>query len=277
MPDLSSSIPVRFVSASLLALLSLAPCGCIVKPQALELPSQDATPKELVVVGYAEVEGTPDQAKIRIGVQERDKDPEMVMQAVGQKARKMFATLDALGVPKEKVTTDNIVLRERFERGGDRQSFREALMDEEIGDIPKTPPAKHYEGQYMIEVVLDDVSKVGALVQAVQKSGVNRIVSIDFDMKDSVAYTNKAAKLAVENAVVQAKVLAQSAGRKLGEISSVATTWGDEHGGAVIGGVVGGYMHESDGRGMRFPIRPGLMTFERQVRVSFKLEKLDAQ
>lgn len=246
--------------------------GCVVKPQVIEVPRAEAQQEEeLVVVGYAEVEALPDHAILTVGVRERNDDPVLAMQAVEQKVRAMLTSLDAMGIPKENVTTDQMTLHEEYASRRRRERFFEEEGEEEKD---KKPPKKYYEGVYTVEIVVDDLSKVGALVNAIQRDGVNDMSHIRFDMKDPEGYLNEARELAVKNAIEQAKVLARGAGYELGGIEKVATTWGSDEGiqFGIPGGVAAGLLMEANS-GHEIPIRPGKMTFERKVRVSFALEK----
>lgn len=265
-----SSLHRRLLGASLLVVTSLAPAGCVVKPQVIETSSPQRAQEDLVVVGYAEVEVVPDQAHLRIGVKERNENPVVVMQAVEQKVQKMLATLRAQGIPNDKIKTDDLMLYQRYEGRDPQDRFRE-LTEQERVSAAKTPPKSYYEGVYTVKVEVDDLSKVGALVNTVQTDGANFLSSIEFGMKEPEVYVNQARAKAVENAMAQAKVLAQSSGRKLGEIIQVATIWGDREMYGVPGGLVGGRMSDLS-EGMRIPILPGTVSFDRQVRVSFALE-----
>lgn len=273
--DVMSSFHVsflrRFFCPPLLASTFLAPAGCMVRPQVIEVPSSQGPREDLVVVGYAEVQGIPDQARVRIGVKERNQSSMLAMRAVEQKVKKLLGLLDGLGIPQSKVKTNQLTLNEIVEGQSPRQRLRRQLMEEPEPES-KVPPKKVYEGIYLVEVELDDLSKVAGLVNALRVDAANVLSGIEFDMKNPEKYFNQARKQAVKNAIAQAQAIAQSSGHKLGAIQKISTAWGEEGDFGVPGGVLAGSMRDYE-EGLKIPIRPGSMSFERMVRVSFAFEE----
>lgn len=260
-----------FFGVSVLAASLGLQAGCIVKPQVVEVPQAENKLEDLVVVGYAQVQALPDRATLTVGVKERSENPVVAMQAVEKKVKAMLASLDSMGIPKANVTTDQMTLHEEYASKRARRRFIEEEALDEVSK-EKSPPKKYYEGVYTVEIVVDDLSKVGALVNTIQRDGVNDMSHIEFEMKNPEGFLNQARSLAVKNAIEQAKAIADGAGYKLGKIERVATTWGDDsHRFGIPGGVMAGLLMEAES-GTEIPIRPGKMTFDSKVRVSFSLE-----
>lgn len=271
MLSIRRTLSQSFFAVSVLTASLGLQAGCIVKPQVIEVPNAEPKLEDLVVVGYAQVQALPDRATLTVGVKERSDNPVVAMQAVEKKVRAMLSSLDGMGIPKANVTTDQMTLHEEYASKRARRRFFEEEGEEE-GSKGKSPPKKYYEGVYTVEIVVDDLNKVGALVNTIQRDGVNDMSHIEFEMKEPEGYLNQARNLAVKNAIEQAKALADGAGYKIGKVERMATTWGDDsHRFGVPGGMVAGLLMEAES-GTEIPIRPGKMTFESKVRVSFSFD-----
>lgn len=263
------------LAASMFLFGSLSVSGCTVKPQVIQAQgSSERLQEDLVVVGYSQVEVVPDKAELFVGVKERNDDAALAIQAAQVKAQGLLATLDAMGIPKEDVTTDSVNLHEEYEGGHPRYRFRGMVEEAGSARSSKKPSKRYFEAIYIVRVTLTDISKVGAVLAQARKNGANEVSQLNFDVKEPEVYLNEARGKAVQNAIAQANVLAQSSGHTLGEIQSVSTNWrgGGEDYYGIPRGVVAGLMGEAM-NGREFPIRPGKMTFERKVRVSFSLKK----
>lgn len=254
----------RYAMISLLG-LTFAASACQAPAPVVHVHSGNANEKGLVVVGEGEVEVIPDKVTIRFGVRERDSKSEVAMQKVEKKVRAMLKTLSELGIPENKIKTDQLSLFKGSEGGRLRYFERDRDRDR------KKDIVYYYEGIYMVEVELYDFEKLETVLAAVQKAGVNSINDIDFDTKEHEPHFEQARAKAIAHAMKQAKNIAKNAGQELGEVISIATAWSYEGEYGIPGGVAAGLAMDRE-NGQSIPIRPGTMTFSRKIRMRFSLE-----
>lgn len=150
--------------------------------------------------GEGVVRAAPDQAWVRLAVESRAKQHK---DAQAQNARTMAAVqekLMAAGIPKDAVRTVSATLRPHTDfMGGKLQP---------IGFIAENS----------IEVRIDDIGRVGELVELAVASGANTVQSVRFDVKDRDALEREALKRATANARLRAEAAASGAGRAVDRV-----------------------------------------------------------
>ena len=177
-----------------MAIASLLLSLLFLQPQAVP------EPPSIVVSGDGVVKVTPDQAWVRIGAESRAKNSKdaqqqnaAVMSAVQQKVA-------AFGIPKDAIKTVGIDLQLEFD-------FR---------DGRQTP--RGYVARNTIEVRVDDLSKLGEVLDAAVGSGATNLHGLRFDVKDREKQEQQALQLAVVNAMEKAQALAAGAKRGIDRI-----------------------------------------------------------
>ncbi|HZR83616.1 MAG TPA: SIMPL domain-containing protein [Candidatus Binatia bacterium] len=148
----------------------------------------------VVVGGEAEVRAAPDRAFVTIATESRDRDPKaaqkqnaVVMNAVQEKLR-------ATGIPPEAVRTLAYQLELEFD-----------------WDKGKRTP-RGYLARNAVEVRLDDVARVGEVIDLAVAAGANDVTGIRFDLKDRAALEREALRRAVADARARADAAAAGAG-----------------------------------------------------------------
>jgi hypothetical protein len=143
-----------------------------------------AVPTEPVVVvsGEGVVKAAPDRAFAAFSVENRSKDPK---EAQAQNAKAMTAVqsrLAAAGLPKDAVRTLSYDLNLESEWVNGRQ-------------IPKG-----YVARNTIEVRLDEIARVGEIIDIAITSGANAVHGVRFDLKERDALEREALKRATADA-----------------------------------------------------------------------------
>jgi uncharacterized protein YggE len=183
-----------------LALLSLS----LATPAA----AQPAEPPQIIVTGEGVVKATPDQAWVRIGAESRSKVSKEAQQRNADVMTAVIQKLGAFGIPKDAIKTTAIDLQLEFDYNNGRQTPR------------------GYVARNTVEVRVDELSKLGDVLDAVVASGATNIHGVQFDVKQRDQLEATALQTAVKNASAKAQAIAAGSNRavdrilKIEEISS---------------------------------------------------------
>lgn len=183
------------------AALTLVALSLPVAALAQEEPAQ----RRLFVTGEAEVETTPDRASFTVGVQTEALKASEAFKATGDAMRAVFAALEAEGVAAADMQTSQLSV--------------DPLWEEPVEG--RQPRVRGYSASNLVTVRVQDVDRLGALIDAVGAAGANRVFGISFDVAEPRALLDDARKRAVEDARARAELLATAAGVKLGEVMSI--------------------------------------------------------
>lgn len=174
--------------------------------QAAPLPETDAAPQRTITVsGQASIVATPDIAYITIGVQTKDKQADAALTANNQRVAAVYQTLEAYGITKEDIQTTNLSLYQQEER-----------------DKEGKVVARYYVVNNTVRVTVRDLNNLGKVLDAVVKSGANRVQNIQFSVSDRAALLEQARLEAVKQGKAQAAAIAEAAGAKLGEVQTIS-------------------------------------------------------
>jgi uncharacterized protein len=163
------------------------------------------TRREPVVVttGSAILKRAPDRAFVNIGAEARAVAPK---DAQAQNAKTMTGVrerLNALGIADAAIETRALDLQPEFDYVNNRQKLR------------------GYVARNIVEVRVDDVTRVGEIIDASVEAGANSIHEIRFDLKDRATVERDALKAAVADALARASALASGAGKTIDRIVTI--------------------------------------------------------
>lgn len=199
----ASSRPVLSVSV---ACLSLALAG---RPAA-----QPASPPDegdlLVTAGEAVIKAAPDQAFVTVTAESRARTPREAQLQNAQAMSAVQQRLKGVGVPAGAIRTLAYDLQAEFDYHEGKQTLR------------------GYVARNSLEVRLDEVEKVGEVIDASVMSGATSVSDVRFDLKDRGALEREALKQAVGDARGRVEALAAAAGRAIDRIVRV------EDAGAIV-------------------------------------------
>ena len=192
-------------------ILVLMVCFCLAANSVFALPPVASDRNLILTEGSAEVMGQNDSATIFIAVVTEGRKLEQVSSENANKTKAVVTTLKGLNIKHLKLETSNYrVIPQR--------------------DYKARPPKiKGYEVNNAIVVTLEglepeSLSKhVSRIVGKALESGSNTIQRIQFYLKDKSTLEKKALKLATQEAIERAKILAEAAGVKLKGIVSLST------------------------------------------------------
>ena len=239
------------VLVGILTLSLLGACSATGTQAASTASANGATtpPPSLNVNGAGKVTLIPDIAYINIGVHTEGQDVAEALSSNTAQAQKVADELVKMGVAAKDIQTTNfnVYPQQQYGPNGEQTGIK-------------------YMVDNTVYVTVRDLTKLGALLDAVVKSGANNINGISFDVADKTAALEQARKAAVEDAQTQATQIADAAGVKLGKILSINVSSSGQPVPMYDVKGVGGAAASAN-----VPVSAGQLVLEVDVNVSFEL------
>jgi uncharacterized protein YggE len=164
----------------------------------------------VVTAGEAVIRAAPDRAFVTVTAESRARTPG---DAQSQNARAMSAVqqrLKGAGVPADAIRTLAYDLQAEFDYVEGKQTLR------------------GYVARNSIEVRLDEIERMGEVIDVSVGSGATAVSDVRFDLKNRSALERDALKQAVADARARVEALAAAAGRSIDRILRV------EDAGAIV-------------------------------------------
>jgi uncharacterized protein len=170
-------------------------------PASAQTPSTPAAePSVVVTTGQGVIKRAPDQAWVTIAAESRAKTPAEVQKLNADAMSAVLAKLKDVGLPAEAIQTSAYELRPEFDYANNRQTLR------------------GYVARNALEVRVDDLPKLGQVLDVAVAAGATQVSGIRFDLKDRTGAAQTALQRAVADARAQAETAAQAAGLKVDRV-----------------------------------------------------------
>jgi uncharacterized protein YggE len=184
-----------------LFLSSLALAAALIISPALAQASHTLT-----MGGHGEVKTAPDMVSVNAGVTTSAATAAAALNANTAHMKGVFAALEKLGVPEKNIQTVNFSVSPQYTNAANNER----------------PRLDGYQVNNEVSVRLDDVSKLGAALDALVSAGANQMNGIAFAIRDPAPLLDKARAAAVVDARMRAETYARAAGVTLGPILSLS-------------------------------------------------------
>jgi uncharacterized protein YggE len=188
---LPKEIVVRIALFSI-ALLTAAPVFA-------QGPAPPAAPT-VVVGGEGVVQAVPDRAWINVGVESRAQNPRDAQRRNTEVMAPVIAKLKAAGIPDEAIRTI----------GYDLQLEWDYVNNKRV--------ARGYVARNTVEVRVDNIDRLGELLEIAVGSGATTLGGIRFDLKDRATVEAQALRRAVADARSKAEAVAAAAGQAIDRV-----------------------------------------------------------
>lgn len=165
----------------------------------------EGRPRLLAASGEGEVKVAPDRADVAFAVEAGEKTLADAEQKVGDGVVSLLKLCDALGIPKQRVRSAQLSVQPQYD--GSIVSNRPRIVG--------------YVVSRQVDVELDDLAKLGRLLQGAVESGANRVAGVGFRSSKKDQHQRAALALAAEDARDNAAVLAKALGVKLGRLHAL--------------------------------------------------------
>ena len=161
---------------------------------------QAPNPPVIVTHGQASLKRAPDQAWVSIAAESRATTPAEAQRVNAEAMQAVTAALSRAGLAPDAIRTTGYSLQPDMEYTNGRGRVR------------------GYIARNQIEARVDDLKKLGAVLDAAGTSGATSLAGLRFDLTDRATAEREALRLAVQDALARARAIASGAGATLGPI-----------------------------------------------------------
>ena len=165
-------------------------------------------PPVLIASGNASVMAVPDQATVRLGIVRQAAVAQTAQEQANTAAQEILNAVQKAGVSANQIQTARLVLTPVY-----------APRAPESRDAPRIVA---YNATNTISIRLDNLSIVGAVIDAGLKAGANQLEGVVFGLRNDLPSRQQALRQAVEEARSKAQVMAEAARVGLGEVLEVS-------------------------------------------------------
>jgi len=165
-----------------------------------QTPPPPAETSVVVSAGEGIVKHAPDRAWVTIAAETRAKTPGEAQKLNADAMSAVMQKIKGTSIPAEAVRTASYDLQPEFDYANGKQTLR------------------GYVARNSVEVRIDDLAKLGSVIDVSVGAGATSVSNIRFDLKDRTAAEQEALKLAVADAKSQADAAAQAAGMRVERI-----------------------------------------------------------
>ena len=201
--------------AASISLARAACCGALLlttaalgQPQPAPLP-QNVGPV-VTAAGSGHVMTDPDRAIVRLGMTAEAQEASAAQSQVNTTMQAILAAVKALDVPERAIRTEQLTLSPVYD-------MRPIQNPEQRNE----PRIVGYSASNVVSVELDDIAKIGDVVDAGIEAGANQLQGISFHTRDDAAARSEALSLAVRDARAQAEAMAAALGMRIAGLREV--------------------------------------------------------
>ena len=226
--------------------------------QSAQAPTGGATmPRTITVVGRGTVSITPDVATAHIGVETSATNVKDAIDDASDTMAEVLEALTAAGVAERDVQTAG------FNVWADRSPGPMPMLE---GNRAEGGEQITYRVNNNVRVIVRDLTKVGAVIDAAVEAGANSINGVSFGIDKPEDLASEAREEAVADALAKAEELAGLNGVQVGEVVSVSEIVGQ----TPFYGVEKGALM-ADGLGGAGPFTPGEQEVSLQLQVVYAI------
>ena len=246
----------KFLVAVLVITLALSLAGCAggaaAPAETTVRLHQEGEPETITVVGKSGMEATPDVAKVSLGVSSRAATPSIAREENTAAINATLAALAEMGIEEKDIQTTNMNMWNNYDSNGNLTGYRMSTD---------------------LTVYVRDITKAGDVVDAAIPAGANELNGVSYLLSNEDEMYNTALADAIALARTKAEVLAEAAGKTVGQVKKVdetsraVATVRNYDEAAANPDVGSGSKMES----VRTTIRPGSSTVSAEVQVVFEM------
>jgi len=229
-----------------LALLLVIPVFGGAMPAAAQEPAEGE--RSITVTGYGVAYGTPDIARVGLGVETSNTDVQVALDETNTRLEAVLAALREAGIADADIQTNYF-----------------SIYQDYYGGSPEGRGEPTYRVASSVNVRVRDTSVLGQLIADAVDAGANIVNFVEFSILDRGALESEARQLAIEDAQARAEEIAAALGMTVGEPLR------------VVEGSQYGVPYENYGRGGAggasvAPVEEGVLSVNMAVTVTFATE-----
>jgi uncharacterized protein YggE len=181
---------------AIVAVAAMPAAASAQQPQA----QRDMQEPVAVTAGEGVVQATPDRAWVSVTAESRASTPREAQRKNADAMKPVHDRLRAAGIPEDALKTTVYDLQPDWDFSDNRRVLR------------------GYVARNTIDVRIDDIDRVGELLDIVVNAGATSVENIRFDLKDRERVEREALRLAVADARARAAAVAEGAGMTAGRV-----------------------------------------------------------
>jgi uncharacterized protein len=159
-----------------------------------------APERSVTTSGQASVRLAPDRAWVTVGIEARAQKPQEAQKQAAEVMRRIQMQLEAIGIPADAIRTVSFNLHADWDYSNNRRTLRGYVVSN------------------LVEVKVDDLTKVAEVLDRSIASGGNTIHGVRWDLQHRDKVERDALRQAVEDAKQRAEVAVAAAGATLGPV-----------------------------------------------------------
>ncbi len=246
----------KFLVAVLVITLALSLAGCAggaaAPAETTVRLHQEGEPETITVVGKSGMEATPDVAKVSLGVSSRAATPSIAREENTAAINATLAALAEMGIEEKDIQTTNMNMWNNYDSNGNLTGYRMSTD---------------------LTVYVRDITKAGDVVDAAIAAGANELNGVSYLLSNEDEMYNTALADAIALARTKAEVLAEAAGKTVGQVKKVDET---SRAVATVRNYDEAAANPDVGSGSKMEsvhttIRPGSSTVSAEVQVVFEM------
>ena len=176
-------------------------------PLAAQTRTETSSEPVVVTSGEAVVQAVPDRAFVNITAESRADRPRDAQRRNAELMQPVQDKLRAAGIPADAIRTIAYDLQQEWDFVNNRRV------------------SKGYVARNTIEVRVDEIAKLGDLLDVAVSAGATSVSDIRFDLKDRTKLEREALRLAVRDAYMRAEAAAAGGGQSIARVQRI-----EEHG-----------------------------------------------
>lgn len=204
-----------------------------------------AAPRQITVVGEADVQARPDTATVNIGVETDARNAQQALAENNEQTTAIINRIKEMGIESKDVQTSNFSIYPRYNNDGSQITG--------------------YQVNNTVNVTIRNLDQTGDLLDQVVQLGANNIYGISFHVDDPSALLDQAREQAILNAKTRATAMARSAGAEIGDVLVITDQVGS------MPPVVPMLERAEMDAVASVPVEAGEQTFTMHVQVTFAL------
>jgi uncharacterized protein YggE len=174
----------------------------------IQRPDAPPSPPSLLVSGTAQVLATPDEVRVRLGVERQSPNAQAAQEQANKVAQEILGAIRKLGVSQNQIQTARLVLTPVY-----------APRSPDARDAPRIVA---YNASNTVSVRLDNLSLTGAVIDGGLRAGANHLEGIQFGLRNDLPARQEALKQAVQEARTKAQAMADALNVNLVEVIEVS-------------------------------------------------------
>jgi hypothetical protein len=219
----------------------------------VQRPDATPSPPVLVVTGTGQILAAPDEATVRLGIVRQAPNAQAAQEQANTIAQEILSAIGKLGVRQNQIQTARLVLSPVYAPRGP--------------DSRDAPRIVAYNAANTVAVRLDNLTLIGAVIDAGLKAGANQLEGVQFGLRNDLPARQEALKQAVQEARSKAQVMADALRVNLTEVVEAS------EGGVSIGpaGEAGAARLAAIAADTATPVSPGEIQVHATVTIRYRI------